>query len=310
MPNQKFITQLRELLVMNWKQWPHPPALVLGDNHLKFLISALFLRKFSHYDEIQQSIQDKLQNALWLLWTPSNDPNQEKKLNEVLLEWVNILESDQPVSTLIDKFLPNPRISHQPNEAYSIFSEHSQVISDLLHDAWLQRFLHLSQMLQNLRYSSDVRPFTKDTQKSMGSYYTPPQIILYMLSRLHSEVNTTYAARQQPIRIVDYACGMGAFLFYAAAFLFPNEHTITFLGLDSDPFAIQAAHICKLFLSSHPKFGDIFPSIHFVQKDSLTPLTPEDLTCLETGDKFLSEKNSSHLPAFTEQCLDFSKKML
>ncbi|MHA1746770.1 MAG: N-6 DNA methylase, partial [Promethearchaeota archaeon] len=276
MPKQKFITKFREILVMNWKQWHHPPDLVLGEHHINFLISSLFLQKFPLYLNIQQKIQEDLRNALWSIWAPSKEYHQETKSSKIFFDWCSVLESDRTVVTLVDKLLVLPKSFYTTTEAPAIFSDHSAVVSDLLHDTWLRSFLHLSQLFQDLRYSSK-----KSAQKAMGSYYTPPKIILYMLSRLRSDINSTGVKRPEPIRIVDYACGMGAFLFYAAAFLSPKVHAVSFWGLDSDPFAIQAAQICKLFLSSHPKFGTTFTSIHFLQKDSLTPLTTKDILCLE-----------------------------
>lgn len=290
---------------MNWKQWPHPPDIVLGEHHINFLISFLFLRKDPLYPHIPHKIKDDLQIAFWSLWTPSKELKQEEKSAIILFEWISVLESDKTVLTLIDKLLPTPKISQTPIQASGIFSDYSQVTNEILHDTWLQSFLQLSQLFQDLRYSSNTSPLTKKTQKTMGSYYTPPEIIIYMLSRLHSEINMACTRRTEPIRIVDYACGMGAFLFYAAAFLSPKVHAVSFWGLDSDPFAIQAAQICKIFLSSHPKFETTFTSIHFLQKDSLTPLTKENLLCLETDNKTHLEKISSDPSPFGENCLDF-----
>ena len=89
-----------------------------------------------------------------------------------------------------------------------------------------------------LRFSlpRDEPQLARQEKRAKGVYYTPPEIVRWMVTR-SLEVLTATRPTATPLRILDPSCGAGAFLLEAQAQI-PD---CTLLGIDLDPSAIAAA---------------------------------------------------------------------
>ena len=106
------------------------------------------------------------------------------------------------------------------------------------------------------------------------------------------------------IRILDYSCGMGAFLIYAAAFIslqnFKNIN-FSFWGFDNDLYIIEICKYLLKLLKFHPKCGNMFHNFSFLHTDSLESL--EENQWRELLNKNSKNNINTH-PNFNEEIVD------
>ncbi len=82
----------------------------------------------------------------------------------------------------------------------------------------------------------DEPQLARKEKRATGVYYTPPEIVRWMVTRCLGVLNATEPT-ESPLRILDPSCGAGAFLFEAEA----QVPDCTLVGIDLDPSAIAAA---------------------------------------------------------------------
>nr|QEE14598.1 hypothetical protein DSAG12_00411 [Candidatus Prometheoarchaeum syntrophicum] len=199
----------------------------------------------------------------------------------------------------------NEKLSNEfKNTISEIFEKETPFSTEniFLNDPILTDIQILSNIIQYFHFLNDDHE-EDNTRKASGSYYTPPSVILYILNRLKSDI-LMKLVRSDNIRILDYSCGMGAFLIYAAAFVsFQNFKNVnfSFWGFDYDPYIIKICNYLLKLLTFHPGFSEMFQKISFVHADSLESLT-------EIQWKDLLRKNSQNnikIPSnFNEEIVD------
>ena len=173
----------------------------------------------------------------------------------------------------------------------------------ILADPILNDIQNLINVLQYLHFFiSDSNEENKE-RKASGSYFTPPGVVMYILNRLEEDVLVNLG-KSDNIRILDYSCGMGTFLFYAAAFIslqnFENIH-FSFWGFDNDPYIIEICKYLLKLLKFHSKFGTMFQNISFLNMNSLEPLNKDQWNFLFNN----ISKNSNKFPLkFNENIVD------
>ena len=249
----------------------------------KYLIISEFIETRKWLQNLQKPIKLELKRDFWVICANNTNFDYDfkylKKLNEEI--------SDELKITL--------------NEFFTIEQAFSTE-DPLLKDPILSDIQYLSAIMQFFHFLPTDNGEDND-RKASGSYYTPPEVISYILNRLKNDILMNLDTSIN-IRILDYSCGMGAFLIYAAAFVFlQNFHSINFTlwGFDNDPYIIEICNYLLKLLKFHPKFGDMFQRISFLHTDSLESLT-------ENQWRELLTKNSKNIikipPNFNEEIVD------
>ncbi|MHA1510401.1 MAG: N-6 DNA methylase, partial [Promethearchaeota archaeon] len=164
----------------------------------KYLIIREFIETRKWLQGIQDSIKLDLKRDFWdICINNDNIDYYYKSLNKLNAELSNELKN-----TVIEIFTIDQTYSTE---------------DPLLNDPILTDIQNLSNIIQYFHFISNDKE-ENISRKASGSYYTPPGVIIYILNRLKSDILMNIYDSDN-IRILDYSCGMGAFLIYATAFV-------------------------------------------------------------------------------------------
>ena len=249
----------------------------------KYLIIREFIETRNWLQGIQDSIKMDLKRDFWDICINNYNIDYDyKSLNKLNSEL-----SDELKNTVIEIFTTDQ----------TFFTE-----DPLLNDPILTDIQNLSNIIQYFHFISNEKE-EDNRRKASGSYYTPPGVIIYILERLKSDILMN-SYDSDNIRILDYSCGMGAFLIYATAFIslqnFKNIN-FSFWGFEYDPYIIKICKYLLKLLKFHPKFGKMFQNISFLHANSLESLEENQWRDLLVKN---SENNINIPPNFNEEIVD------
>jgi len=220
----------------------------------EYLIISEYIETRKWLQNLQESIKSDLKREFWDICIHNVNINYDfKSLNTLNAELSNELKN-----TVIEIFAIDQTYSSK---------------YPLLNDPILIDIQSLSNLIQYYHFITNDKE-EDNSRKASGSYYTPPGVISYILKRLKSDILMNTDSSDN-IRILDYSCGMGAFLIYAAAFVsLQNFKNIKFSywGFDNDHYVIEICKYMLKLLKFHPNFGNMFQSISFLHTDSLESL--------------------------------------
>ena len=260
------------------------PEIEPSFNHiLLYLIISEFIETRKWLQDLQQSIKLDLKRDFWSICT--NDVNFDFDFN-------NINKLNEKVSNELKIIV---------NETFTI-DQTDDTEESLLNDPILIDIQSLSNLIQYFHFITNDKE-EDNSRKASGSYYTPPSVILYILSRLKSDILMNLDESDN-IRVLDYSCGMGAFLIYAAAFVSLQNFKyikFSFWGFDNDPYIIEICKFLLKLLNFHPKFGNMFQNISFLHTDSLESLKDNQWRDLLIKN---SKNNLKIPPNFNEEVVD------
>lgn len=249
----------------------------------EYLIISEFIETRKWLQHLQEPIILELKRDFWdICLDEVNFYYDYKSLNKLNTELSNQLKN-----TVIEIFTIDQTFSTE---------------DPLLNDPILTDIQSLSNILQYFHFITNDEE-EENSQKASGSYYTPPGVILYILNRLKNDILTNTDISDN-IRILDYSCGMGAFLIYAAAFVsLQNFNNINFSywGFDNDPYIIEICKYLLKLLKFHPKFGNMFQKISFLHINSLESLKENQWRDLLPK---YSKNNIKIPPNFNEEVVD------
>jgi len=249
----------------------------------KYLIIREFIETRNWLKNLKDSIKLDLKRDFWDICIKSDDIDYDyKSLNQLNAELSNELKNTEIEIFAIDQTYP--------------------IEDPLLNDQILADIQNLSNIIQYFHFISNDED-EDNSRKASGSYYTPPGVIIYILNRLKSDILMNMDSSEN-IRILDYSCGMGAFLIYAVAFVslqnFKNIN-FSFWGFEYDPYIIEICKYLLKLLKFHTNFGNMFQNISFLNTDSLESL--EENQWRELLAK--NSKNNIELPPnFKEEIVD------
>jgi len=220
----------------------------------KYLIIREFIETRNWLKNLKDSIKLDLKRDFWDICIKSDDIDYDyKSLNQLNAELSNELKNTVIEIFAIDQTYP--------------------IEDPLLNDPILTDIQNLSNIIQYFHFISNDED-EDNSRKASGSYYTPPGVIIYILNRLKSDILMNMDSSEN-IRILDYSCGMGAFLIYAVAFVslqnFKNIN-FSFWGFEYDPYIIEICKYLLKLLKFHTNFGNMFQNISFLNTDSLESL--------------------------------------
>jgi len=249
----------------------------------KYLIIREFIETRNWLQGIQDSIKMDLKRDFWDICINNYNIDYDyKSLNKLNSEL-----SDELKNTVIEIFTTDQTFSTE---------------DPLLNDPILTDIQNLSNIIQYFHFISNDKE-ENNSKKASGSYYTPPGVIIYILERLKSDILMNIYDSDN-IRILDYSCGMGAFLIYATAFVslqnFKNIN-FSFWGFEYDPYIIKICKYLLKLLKFHPKFGKMFQNISFLHANSLESLEENQWRDLLVKN---SENNINIPPNFNEEIVD------
>jgi len=196
----------------------------------EYLIISEFIETRKWLQNLQEHVKLGLKRAFW----------------DICIHDVNINYDFQSLNTL------NAELSNDlKNTVIEIFTIDQKYTSKdpLLNDPILIDIQRLSNVIQYFHFITNDKE-EDNGRKASGSYYTPPGVILYILNRLKSDILMNMD-NSDNIRILDYSCGMGAFLIYAAAFVsLQNFKNIKFSywGFDNDLFLFKILKILNFHI--------------------------------------------------------------
>jgi len=246
----------------------------------KYLIIREFIETRNWLKNLKDSIKLDLKRDFWDICINNDNIDYDYKS----LNHLNTELSDELKNTVIEIFAID--------QTYPIEDP-------LLNDPILTDIQNLSNIIQYFHFISNDED-EDNSRKASGSYYTPPGVISYILKRLKSDILMKF----YDSRILDYSCGMGAFLIYATAFVslqnFKNIN-FSFWGFEYDPYIIKICKYLLKLLKFHPKFGNMFQNISFLHANSLESLEENQWRDLIAKN---SENNIKIPPNFNEEIVD------
>ena len=249
----------------------------------KYIIVREFIETRKWLQKLKEPTKQDLKRDFWDICTNNEKFNfDQNSLNNIIDKVSNELKNAIYEIFILDK----------PFSTENLF----------LNDPILTDIHILSNIIQFFYFLTDNNE-EDNNRKASGSYYTPPGVILYVLNRLKSDILMNLDTSDN-IRILDYSCGMGAFLIYAAAFVsFQNFKNIkfSFWGFDNDPYIIEIFKFLLKLLRFHPKFSDMFQNISLLHTDSLETMTANQWRDLLDKN---SKNNINIPPNFNEEIVN------